>query len=295
MNFSCLIAPVVLLLWGFCIMPLSILLAARFGLVDVADERKTHVGAVPRGGGIALWTGMMFWSLVFGPESPLVPYAMTGATIVFFAGYLDDMKGLSPFVRLAAQFFAAGVGLLGLHVQGVQTTFLGYVVAMLWIAGSTNAYNFIDGMNGLSLSMTFLSSLLMGLVGLDYWSWGLAALALGALPWNFPKAKTFMGDGGVYLVGYLIGLLQAAGTLSWLRALWAIPVLLCLGGMPTFDTLRVSFGRMVDGHSPFYPDRTHLHHLFLDRGFSQNTTLAICSALHLVFGLMAWVLFHLFH
>lgn len=288
------LAPVVLLLWGFCVMPLSILLAARFGLVDVADARKTHTGAVPRGGGIALWTGMMFWCLVFAPNSPLIPYAMTGGTIVFFAGYLDDMKSLSPFTRLAAHFFAAGVGLLGLYATGVQTTALGYCVAILWIAGSTNAYNFIDGMNGLSLSMTIISAAVMGAIGLGYWSWSLAALALGCLPWNFPKARTFMGDGGVYLVGYFIGLLQASGTINWLRALWAIPVLLCLGGLPTLDTLRVALGRIVKGHSPFYPDRTHLHHLFLDRGVSPLRTLGLCITIQIVFGVLAWGLYELF-
>lgn len=283
MIYDFLIAPGVMFLWGFAMMPLAILLAGRYGLIDLPGKRKIHTTPIPRGGGIALWSGMMTWAMFFASDRyPLVPVAMSGATIVFFAGYLDDMLALSPFPRLIAQFTAATLGLWAVQSYGAMITPLGCFVGILWIAGSVNAYNFIDGMNGLSLAMAATSSALMAFLGFGFWSGSMAALCAGAFLWNFPRARSFMGDGGVYLLGYLIGLLQVAGTLNWIRTLWAIPLLLLLGGVPTADTILSVFRRLLKGKSPFYPDRGHLHHKLLDKGYSQGSTLLVITFLHAV-------------
>ncbi len=271
-------------LWGLLLTPLSIMLAGRFGLIDLPGLRKIHTTPIPRGAGITLWTGFLFWCLVFGPQSQAVRLAVTGATMVFFAGYLDDMLSLSPFSRLFIQFAAAVVALSALPSVAVPD----YLLYLIWIAGTTNAYNFIDGLNGLALGISSLSFFVLALLGAGLWSGPLAALALGLLPWNFPRAKTFVGDGGVYLLGFLFSVLVVFFIESMHLTFFSKAVLLALvGGVPVIDTLVAVVRRTLAGKSPFYPDRKHLHHRLLDRGLPSWLVVAVLCLFQGFFGLLA--------
>ncbi len=268
--------------WGAALTPLSIQLSGRFGLIDQPDPRKIHEAPVPRGAGLVLWTGFLFWALSFGVNTLLLRMVVTGATLVFFAGYLDDMRPLPPLGRLVVHFLAAALILVALEIRSP----IQILVNLFWIAGTTNAYNLIDGMNGLALVMAALA---LGAVLLYNGStMALVALAivLGILPWNFPRAKIFVGDGGVYLLGYLVSsLVTVALSQRQLPLVLQLLTMVLFGGVPVLDTLIAILRRLARGKSPFVADRGHSHHRLLELGLNGVQALAILAALQ---GLCLW-------
>ena len=264
------------LLWGLGVCPLSIELSKRYGLVDFPDQRKIHRRPTPRGAGLVLWLALMLWSLFFADVTDELRLTVTGATVVFFTGYLDDMLSLSPFGRLCAQFVAAGIALISLgKLDAVR---MGLV--LFWVVGVTNAYNFIDGMNGLSLVMAFMALAFVGVSSGADWTFPLLGVVMGLFCWNCPVARTFVGDGGVYLMGYFLAVQAGRWYLSMdLNVTALCAVLLLTGGVPVIDTLIVILRRLVAGKSPFYPDRTHIHHRLLDRGIHPLAALFLLALL----------------
>lgn len=266
-------------LWAFLAVPLSMALAKRFRLLDVPGGRKLHASVTPRGAGIVLWVGFLLVSLLMGDRVPFAPYVASGATGVFVVGYLDDMSPLPPSIRFMVHLVAA-MGVL----YPLDMPLLHRVVAVIWITGLTNAFNLIDGMDGLCLSMTLVT---MGcaMYFLSPFPWVVTmGLVLGVMLWNFPKAKTFLGDGGSTLLGFLCGslMLWDAGEILAKFGVFRLCVtLFLLGGLPVVDTLSVMFGRILRGASPFLPDRTHGHHRLLDMGLGKIKVLAVLVCVHL--------------
>ena len=147
-------------LWGLVGTPMAIALAEKFRLLDVPGGRKKHRSVMPRGAGLVLWSGYLLWALFTGNPGVEVPYIATGATMIFIVGYMDDMHPLPPLVRLIFHLMAAAWVVWPLPVPLWQRALL-----ILWIAGATNAYNLIDGMDGLCLTITLITSLCALIVG----------------------------------------------------------------------------------------------------------------------------------
>lgn len=264
-----------LFLWGFCITPLSIDLSNRYRIVDHPGERKIHTSVTPRGAGIVLWLGFLLWCLFAVNEFPVVRFFGMGGTLVFLSGYWDDMKTLNPLVRLMIHVIAAGFSLFFLFLPVTHM-----LVCLLWITGMTNAYNLIDGANGLCLFMFISASCLAGFCGSASFFVPLVCLSAGVLYWNFPRAKTFIGDGGTTLLGYLFSSYFIYSLSSRLDSVGYVelPFLLLLtGGVPIIDTLFAIIRRLWNGKSPFSPDRGHVHHRLLDRGISPVLTVLILT------------------
>jgi UDP-GlcNAc:undecaprenyl-phosphate GlcNAc-1-phosphate transferase len=267
--------------WGGFVTPVAIGLANRFHILDAPNERKVHSKITPRGAGLGLWLGYLILCLYYvTPASEAVakdvsgaflPYAATGATLVFFSGYIDDMKSLPALFRLLIHLLAAAFA-----VYSLELPLLTYVIAVIWMAGITSAYNLIDGINGLCLSVFIISStaiFLMGsfVAGVSFLSMSfglsLAAIALGTLCWNFPKAQTFLGDGGSTLLGFVYSthvIESMSGTFRNISFYELILLLLFFGGIPVFDTMFAFLRRVINRKSPFLPDRAHLHHRLMD-------------------------------
>ena len=266
------------LLWGLCVTPLTMRLAVHYRVVDHPGGRKRHSQVMPRGGGLALWSGCVLWSLFAQTGDRDLPLLLTGATIVFLVGYVDDMRPLSPALRLAFHLIAAGLAVLSLDGSWeLRALFL------FWIAGCTSAFNNIDGLNGLCLSLAgccFAVPLILGGRGMWAALWGLCA---GVLWWNFPRARTFLGDGGSNLLGFLWGALwvQFRGDFMAQRPLLSLmAVLFLLGGVPILDTAYAILRRSLKGKSPFAPDRGHLHYRLLDGGVPMGGVVLLLCALH---------------
>ena len=251
--------------WGGMTTPFSIALAQRYGILDMPDARKIHNVQMPRGGGLGLWTGYMLLALYLVRRWPYMRFSATGAAIIFLCGYIDDMKSLSPFPRLALHFIAASIAILPLGLPPLTSA-----VVLIWVAGVTSAYNLIDGVNGLCISLFIASCCaLCWLKGGLAPSVGvcMASMALGVLCWNFPGAQTFLGDGGSTLLGYIFALHFSASALPpvarLIRFHELILLLLLFGGIPVVDTLIAFARRIIMGKSPFYPDKGHLHHILM--------------------------------
>ncbi|MCL1941756.1 MAG: undecaprenyl/decaprenyl-phosphate alpha-N-acetylglucosaminyl 1-phosphate transferase [Synergistaceae bacterium] len=265
--------------WGGFVTPVAIGLANRFHILDAPGERKVHSRVTPRGAGLGLWLGYLVLCLYYvtpasGAEDvsgAFIPYAATGATLVFFSGYMDDMKSLPALFRLLIHLTAAA---LAIYTLGLPP--LTYFIAVVWIAGVTSAYNLIDGINGLCLSLFIASSIFLFLMGISgagvsrssmAFGISLAAMALGTMCWNFPKAQTFLGDGGSTLLGFIYSthaIESMRGTFDHVLLHELILLLVFFGGVPVLDTAFAFLRRIIKGKSPFAPDRAHLHHRLID-------------------------------
>ena len=260
--------------WGGLTTPLSIRLAQIYGILDIPDARKIHTVKMPRGGGLGLWTGYLLFALCLVGRLSFLRFTATGATVVFLCGYLDDMCSLSPFLRLGLHFTASSLAVLPLGLPPLTAA-----VALVWVAGMTSAYNLIDGVNGLCLSLFIAATVALcclrapASAGAASMGACMGAMALGVLCWNFPTAQTFLGDGGSTLLGYLFASHFVLAALPSLGAGLTSPapvrlheltlLLLLFGGVPVLDTMVAFSRRILMGKSPFYPDKGHLHHLLM--------------------------------
>ena len=266
--------------WGGLTAPISIRLAGIYGIIDVPDARKIHKGNMPRGAGIGLWLGYMLMAVLMSEEIPGLRYVVTGATVIFLCGYLDDMCSLSPFLRLGLHLGAAALVVVPLGLS-IPVTLL----AVIWLAGLTSAYNLIDGMNGLCISIFIASSLALFLLGRSYSGVYMGAMALGVLCWNFPSAQTFLGDGGSTLLGYLFAshfLMIALPQLESIGIHELVLLMVLFGGIPVVDTLTAFTRRILSGKSPFYPDKKHLHHILISLTGSNVLTVSIILSLQVI-------------
>ncbi|MCR5336397.1 MAG: undecaprenyl/decaprenyl-phosphate alpha-N-acetylglucosaminyl 1-phosphate transferase [Synergistes sp.] len=265
-------------IWGLVGTPVAIALAQKFRLLDVPGGRKKHKSIMPRGAGLVLWSGYLIWALFTGNPGVEVPYIATGASLIFIVGYMDDMHPLPPLLRLAFHFMAAMWVIFPLPVPLWQRALF-----IFWVTGTTNAYNLIDGMDGLCLTMTLITSLCaLAVGGASAWL-PLSGLVFGVLLWNFPQPRTFLGDGGSTLLGYI-----CSSQLAWSifphifgkNPVYLAILLLLFGGIPVIDTLVAMTRRVIHGRSPFEPDRGHLHHKLQDHGLPKSAALAVMGLAH---------------
>ncbi len=268
----------VFLVWSLTVTPLSIYLSRQYRIIDEPGGRKKHSMVTPRGAGVVIWAGYLLYAVLFPDPGNGVRIIATGATAIFLFGYMDDMHPLPALWKLAVHLTVALV-----IAWGVPAPPAVKAAVVLWVAGTTSAYNLVDGINGLSLTIFSLTAL-MGLILSGGLWWAVAlGLSLGVLPWNYPVAKTFLGDGGSTLLGFLCVsqftrelpfLLEGKGIVIWLASM------LLIGGVPVIDTLFSFARRVIKGSSPFRPDRGHFHHLLSDRGLPLSGVLAILVSIH---------------
>jgi len=283
------ISCILLFLWGVIVTPLSISLSKRYGIMDTPNERKIHQGIIPRGAGIVLWTGYCLWSLAYISDVEMLRFTATGATLIFFTGYLDDITPVSPYIRFTMHLIAASLVTIPLKMSPAHS-----VILIVWISGLTSAFNLIDGLNGLCIITFTISALCSAFLGNMMFWMPLLALGLGLLGWNFPKAKTFLGDGGSTLLGYLMG---SHFTLVHYIEIETLPVLpLCMvlflwGGIPFIDTAFAILRRLLRKGSPFNADQGHLHHRLLRLEIAPVKVVAILGFCHsLVVGTGLWLI-----
>jgi UDP-GlcNAc:undecaprenyl-phosphate/decaprenyl-phosphate GlcNAc-1-phosphate transferase len=310
--------PFAALLFAVLMMPLCIRLARRYRLFDIPDKhRKVHHGNIPVTGGYSIilafsLTVAGIW-LIEGTGAflsgkagyvSMYPYIAEAAVIIVVLGVIDDLRELSYSQKFFFQFFAASLMILGairahlfpevfsLESSGVLLSSLAMVISLLWIVGTTNAINMIDGMDGLGGGTSLISSLALGVVAL-LWGNPVLALALfvlsgailGFLAFNLPPARVFMGDGGSMFIGFILSIsgwmLVDCGP-STLTSL-AVPIIIL--GLPVTDTLLAFFRRIMLGSNPFSADLHHIHHMLrAKQGFSTRNTVLGLVVLSVLYG-----------
>jgi len=271
--------------------PLCRSLALRFGKVDPPDRvRKLHSGAIPRVGGAAIF--LAFFAAIalvslFAPAagwkavaSTVFTHAMPAVVLMFLTGLLDDLVGLTPWQKLAGQGAAAvlacasGVQIESVAGHSIAGTWWHEPLTVLWLIACANAFNLIDGVDGLAAGVglvaaltTFGAALWEGNVSLAFATAAVSGALFGFLRYNFNPATIFLGDCGSLTLGFLLGCFgviwsQKAATLLGMTA----PLIaMCL----PFIEVAVSVARrLLRGHPIFGPDRRHIHHRLLDRGLT---------------------------
>ncbi len=281
------------------IVPRVRLWAGRKRLVDRPDVgRKKHKRAVPRVGGLALFVVFFFqaaiWLLVF--KSSTTPETVTlfvTASLMFLLGFRDDLKALGARKKLLFQILIASIAYVGgLRVELLFFKELGiwnFPITVFWLVATTNIINLIDGIDGLAAGVSMFLMITLAVMGngdpgYTVFCLGMAGALLGFLYYNFPPAKIFLGDGGAYFLGYLIGGISILTSNKVEVAASLIAPFLALG-LPLLDTTLAIVRRTVRGMPVFYGDREHIHHRLVDLGFSSQKAVlilyCICALLSL--------------
>ena len=288
------------------ITPLVIRSAALLKLYDAPDGgRKAHDHPVPRVGGVPVFLGgALVCVILFIRTQPLfvtpglvgeaqirfLAGAFIGASLLFLTGLVDDVRGLSAGSKAVAQIVAAGVAIyfgagidhiaLG-YGQGVSVGIVEIPLTLLWIVGVTNAFNFIDGLNGLATGIAVVACAAMFVAGLVLGNFMvllpaavLCGALLGFLHFNFPKGNIFLGDSGSLSVGFLLAVLSLQASTNKSGAVLVIlPVLGVF--VPLMDGALAIIRRWLR-HVPLSgADARHIHHRLLALGISPSRTVVV--------------------
>lgn len=311
MNFASLyiMAFVLAFLISFAMTPVAKKIAFKVGAIANPRKRDMHSKPIPRMGGIAIVTGFMItlfisiqfitvldWKQVIGITS--------GALIIFLLGFFDDIYELSAKLKFLIQILAATiVSLSGVSIPFISIPFIGgspmfldmlsIPITVIWIVGITNAVNFIDGLDGLAAGVSSIASICLMVLSI-YSGYPIAILlttilagsCLGFLPYNFNPASIFMGDTGSTFLGFILAVTSILGLLKSYTIVTIVIAVLVLG-LPVFDTAFAIIRRLLAGKPITSPDRGHLHHRLVDRGYSQKQAVITLYAISGVFGLSA--------
>jgi UDP-N-acetylmuramyl pentapeptide phosphotransferase/UDP-N-acetylglucosamine-1-phosphate transferase len=296
--------------------PSIITVAKLKGLYDKPDKRKLHTAKIPRLGGVAIVAGFAIAASIWGIPDGMgrLQYLQAALIILFFLGLKDDIIILSPIKKLISQLFAIGLTIVGEDIR--ITSFYGifgiyeipiwtsYVLTLFTIVVITNAFNLIDGVDGLAGGLGFIISITFGLwfnfIDQPGWSilaFALAGALLGFLVFNFNPAKIFMGDGGSLTTGFLIAIFairfiefNSPGTENAYRLLSAPAIAVAILIIPLFDTLRVFIIRLMHKKSPFSADKNHLHHSLIKIGLGHKEVSLVMYIINVLFVLIAFMI-----
>jgi len=302
-------------------------IAPMIGLVDAPTERKAHDAPVPLGGGIAIFAGVIITvavavigaTLVAGLPKPAwmsrvlhdhLPNVMRSwrelalllgaGAVLFVMGLVDDVRNLRPRVKLAIQLVVA----IAVVAGGIRASlympyaWVAAIITVVWLVGITNAFNFLDNVDGLSAGVAlivsvifFITAIITGQIFIASILAVLAGAVAGFLIFNFPPASIFMGDAGAYFVGFLLAALAVSftyrfpdGPQAWDRqSLLPIILPLLIFAVPIYDAASVIIIRLREGRHPFQADRKHFSHRLVGLGMTPReaviTIYVICFAL----------------
>lgn len=305
---------------SFVVTPIIIKIYLKIGLVDVPDSQRpmtTHGYPVPRGGGLAVFSGALLGIWLFLPIDKHLSGIVIGAAIAAGTGFLDDAFNLNPYLRLFLLFIAAlAVIASGIGIPFINLPFIGIVnldqprltffmfgeshslwlladaFAVIWIIGLMNFVNWSKGLDGQLPGIIVIASLVVGALSLkfsaDITQWPVIVLAMitagayfGFLPWNFFPQKIMPGYGGGILGGFFLAVMSILSNTK-------VGTLLVVLGVPIIDALFIIVRRVIGGRSPVWGDRGHLHHRLLDDLHMSKKSIAITYwAVTAVLGLVA--------
>lgn len=303
----------------YIIYPYILKMAFKTSWMDNPDPRKQQKKPIPVLGGLTVFIGMVTATLIsslagFFTQTQGVLLYYIGFVLLIVTGMLDDKFNIKATIRLLIEItlILAYISITGIYIDDLQG-FLGIgkisepvaiTLSVIAGVGLINAINMIDGINGLSSGFSMLTLLLFSRMFYAAGSMNeviLSLIAVGSLIPFFlhnvfgKKSKMFIGDAGTMMFGYFFSLLVFSLVSSKGPCIQAFPDISMAAfalaglGIPVFDTLRVMGVRIYKKRSPFSPDKTHLHHLFLDLGCS-HIGATICVLLLNFFIVLAWVI-----
>ena len=311
---------------SFVVTPYTMRLAHKIGAIDIPDKRKVHKKPIPRLGGLAIISGfivsIIYLLIVLNIENTIQLNGIEQYRIKllgFFIGililgitcFIDDSKNIPALLKLLAQVLAAIIVVMcGVKIDIIAIPLLekninlsnivSYIFTIGWIVGITNAINLIDGLDGLSSGISLISCISLLIIFATNGSsilsiiliTALAGGIVGFLPFNFNPAKTFVGDVGSNFLGFSLAVISILGVAKTYTVLVLIAPLIVLG-LPIFDTIFAIFRRIIKGKSlkaVFKPDKGHLHHRLMAKGYTQKQAVLILYGLSATLGMFAIIL-----
>jgi len=298
----------------FYAIPIVIYIADKKKLYDEPDERKIHFHPISPLGGVGIFSGFILGLLIAADISSVagsVQFILAALMVVFFVGIKDDVLILLPMKKFIGQLIVAfllmwkGNLLINdmhgfLYINKIDTTY-SYALTLFTIVVIMNAFNLIDGIDGLASSLGIITAsiftvffYLNGDIFFACLGFCLAASLFSFLIYNFSPAKIFMGDAGSMLIGTVNSILvirfieTAEG--SNILPLFASPAMgFGILLIPLMDTLRVFTIRIFHGRSPFFAEKNHLHHLLLEKGFTHKQIMFYLSISSILIILLSYV------
>lgn len=271
----------------FILIPILKKVATVIGLVDKPNHRKVHTELVPLVGGIAIVLSTFFALLLSSTfVSGILDVAITigGGIILLLTGSIDDKMDISPIYRLIIQLGCAfAVASTGIRITSFYGILGIYEISIIWqylftlliITGVVNAFNLMDGIDGLAGGLALvgfsvfavLSYIISDFTNLILFV-TLASSTLGFLKFNLSKKKIFLGDSGALFLGFMlvvsgINIIEKTNGIASCNQPLILLAVISIFLLPVLDSLRVYSGRIMNGLSPFTPDKSHIHHLFL--------------------------------
>lgn len=312
---------------SFMATPYTIKIADKIGAVDIPkDKRRMHTKKMPKFGGPAVILGflvsMIYLIIVMSIEGTLDLFTeqaygkkllgvLLGIVVIAITGVTDDIKTLKWWQQLIGQVLAAIIVVsFGTRIEHLDIPFLymiglndvvSTIVTVVWIVGVTNAINLIDGLDGLSSGISLISCISLLIIFLMNGSpmiatvivTALSGALVGFLPFNFSPAKTFIGDTGSNFLGFMLAVVSILGVAkTYTAAVIVLPVIVL--GLPIFDVLFAIVRRIIKGKSikaVFMPDKGHLHHKLVAKGFTPKQAVLILYGLSASLGMFAIILF----
>lgn len=291
---------------SFGITPIVRWVAIRVGAVDEPNSRRINTVTMPSSGGIAIYIAYFFSTYFLLPLSheELLPIFI-GATIVILTGLIDDLKDITPLMKVAGLLLA---GLVIYYMGDIRMSMIEFPIigavnlglfslplTLLWILGITNAVNLIDGLDGLASGVSAISLTTMGIIAFFFllsrnvvvaiMIFALVAAILGFLPYNYYPAKIYLGDTGALFLGFMISILSLYGLKNVTFITFLVPIVIL--GVPITDTLYAIIRRKLNKKPISSADNQHIHHRLMALGFSHKQAVKIIYTITFVFSLIS--------
>ena len=289
--------------------------ATRHGwLATPSHDRHLHRTPLPRLGGVAIFISFSLSLLLAAALASYIPLLgsvfsfrtvltiLAPATVVFLLGVYDDLRTVGPYVKFAVQALAAIMLFAGgLRIVDIPVLFgghrlpwtVGLPFTILWVLAITNAFNLIDGLDGLAAGSALFSTLVAFVVALltsqpliVVMTIALAGAILGFLRFNFNPATIFLGDSGSLFIGFLLSALALAGTQK-APTIVAVAIPVVSFGLPILETSLSILRRLISGRPVFSADREHIHHKLLQHGLTHRQVVIVLYAVSAVFALLS--------
>lgn len=287
LNIRWLYLVVLSFLISYFLTPFTIQLAIKFNILDYPAERKIHLVPIPRIGGVAVFIAMilsLLRNLQFAKE---ILGLIIGISMIFIVGILDDIYGLSAIFRLIVQILSTMVVIaFGFRITVIPVGFpieyvLEVLITIIWFVGITNAINFLDGIDGLVSGLGAFCSLMFLIISLttqqkfiSYLCATILGSCLGFIPYNWHKAKTFLGECGSSVIGFSLAGVSVVGWWAEKNPIISLSIPVMILSVPIYDMIYITISRIRNGLVKNFKEwleyvgKDHLHHRLLKLGFS---------------------------
>lgn len=285
--------------------PIVIKVSHKLGIVDQPNFRKVHTKPISVLGGTVILISFLVGIWLGHPIETEVKPLVIGSVLIYLVGLIDDIYDLKPIIKLLGQVIAALVVVYyGVTIDfislpiGLTIHFgiLGIPITVIWIVAITNAINLIDGLDGLASGVSMIALMTIGFIAIlqaNIFIMMICSVLIGALLgflfFNFHPAKIFLGDSGALLVGFIVGFLSLLGfkNITFVSLFFPIVIL----AVPFIDTLFAMIRRVKKGQHIMQADKSHLHHKFLELGYSHRQTVLLIYSIALLFSLASIILY----